>query len=245
MKSPHFIIRYLIEGVLIFGSVYGAFLLEDHRSQTEQEQLFAKRWAGLIQSLSNDSLKLTALLYDTDNSGLFNPDLGIYNWVEKDSLVLANYERLLRSENVSPIIEGIQAHYFWAMSYIEPAPYYQDIIDNHPDIYLEICSVNPQLCEGLDTYFQYHSRIDRYNRYTREKQIEFSYELDRSFPNPRVATHTDSLAIANDFRSRNYLLNRQRHINTFTLPAIVFMLELNGKMYPSLRDFDLKMIGID
>ncbi len=245
MKPPKILFRYVVEGVLIFGSVYGAFLLEDHRSKNEQEQLFAKRWSGLINAIEKDSLKITVLLTGIDKAGLFDQENGLNSWVFQDSLVLSNYENMIREGNVYPIVESVQSHYFWALSYFEPTPYFQDIIENHPDIYLEICSENSGLCESLDTYFQYHRRIDRYNRYTREMQIKFSGELDSRYPNPRVASSSDSMAIAKDFRSRNYILNRHRHHKTFTLPTARSMLNLNRNLYPELKAFDLKKVGVD
>ena len=80
MKKPHFLIRYLIEGVLIFASVYGAFLLEDHRSKKEQEQLFAKRWSGLIKWIEIDSQKLSALTNGMTISPLDGGE-GLNYWV--------------------------------------------------------------------------------------------------------------------------------------------------------------------
>jgi len=245
MKPPKILLRYFVEAVLIFSSVYGAFLLEDHRAKSEQEQLFAKRWDGLINSIEKDSLKLAVLLTGIDKTGLFDQETGLNSWVFRDSVVLLNYENTIRNGNIYPIVDAVMSHHFWALSYFEPTPYFQDIIENHPDIYLDICSENAQLCESLDTYFQYHRRIDRYNRYTREMQIIFWTELDSEYPNPRVASYADSLAIAKDFRSRNYILNRYRHNQSFTLPTVKAILNLNKEISPVLRAFDLKKVGVN
>lgn len=75
-------------------------------------------------------------------------------------------------------------------------------------------------------------------------QIRFSTELDDRYPNPKVASSSDSLAIAKDFRSRNYILNRYRHNRTFTFPTVKAMLKLNKRLVPELRAFDLKKVGI-
>jgi len=238
MKPPKFLFRYIIEAVLIFGSVYGAFLLEDYRAKSEQHQVFAKRWIGLINSIASDSLKLTALLHNSGEVGVF-PTMSVYGGVEHDSALLANYEYLISKEDAQTIIESLKSFRYWAMSYTEQEPYYQDIIENHPDLYLEICLENPQVCEWLDIYFQYHRRIDRYNRHTREIHIRFWDELSNSYPIPGTANFSDSLALAKDFRSRNYLFNRHRHNKSFTLPSIESMIQLNNKLYPVLLEVDL------
>jgi len=50
---------------------------------------------------------------------------------------------------------------------------------------------------------------------------------------------TDSLAMAKDFRSRNYILDRYRHCNSVMLPTIESIVELNKKITPALREIDL------
>ena len=63
IKLPQLLLRYIVEGVLIFVSVYGAFLLEDYRSKSEQKEIFRNRWKGLINSISTDSIKFTDMLH--------------------------------------------------------------------------------------------------------------------------------------------------------------------------------------
>lgn len=112
MKPPKILLRYFVEAVLIFGSVYGAFLLEDHRAKTEQEQLFAKRWDGLINSIEKDSLKLAVLLTGIDKTGLFDQATGLSNWVFQDSVVLTNYGNMTNNGNIYPIVEAVLSHHF-------------------------------------------------------------------------------------------------------------------------------------
>ncbi len=238
MKPNHFLFRYIVEGVLIFGSVFGAFLLEDYRSESEQKQIFVKRWSSLINSTSNEVQKFTDLLDGSDENG-FNHELGVYEWVNQDSALLDNYDHLIRKGEVRPIIETLQTFGYWAMSLTEEAPYYRDILENHPDLYLEVCLENPQVCEWLDLYFQYHRRIDRYNRYCRELYIKYWDNMNDQYPVPEIAAFSDSLAVARDFRSHNFLLRRYKHSNTFTRPTIESMIELNKKLTPALREVDL------
>lgn len=238
MKRPHFLIRYLIEGILIFGSVYGAFLLEDYRSRAEQENVFNKRWSGLISSMSDDSVKFTDILYSMDGEGFYS-NVNLNKWINQDSLVIANYDAMIARGELRPIIEAIKSFNYWPMSWTEEAPYYVDIIENHPDHFLEVCEENPELCQWLDSYSQYHKRIDRYNRYTRELYIQFWDEFRNLYPFPEIASSADSLNMAKDFRSRNYILDRYRHCNVVMRPAIESIVELNKKIVPVLKEIDL------
>ena len=72
IKLPQLLLRYIVEGVLIFVSVYGAFLLEDYRSKSEQKEIFRNRWKGLINSISTDSIKFTDMLHDIDDRANIN-----------------------------------------------------------------------------------------------------------------------------------------------------------------------------
>ena len=169
IKPPQLLFRYIVEGVLIFVSVYGAFLLEDYRSKSEQKEIFRNRWKGLINSISTDSLKFNDMLHNIDDRANIN----LYEWFNRDSTILAEYDQLISDGDIRPIIEAVGSPRYWAMSYTEEPSFYQDIIDNHPDHYMEVCLESPQICEWLDLYFQYHRRIDRFNRFSREMHIGY------------------------------------------------------------------------
>lgn len=241
IKLPKLLFRYIVEGVLIFVSVYGAFLLEDYRSKSEQKEIFSNRWEGLINSMSTDSLKFRDLLYDIDVSNIMDQDestfLNINEWLKRDSTVLADYDDLIDKGDIRPIIEAVRSGLYWPMSYIGEPTFFQDIIDNHPDHYLEVCKERPQLCEWLDLYIQYYKRIDRFNRFSREMHITYWGKISDSY---LLAGPVDTMGIAKDFRSRNYLSGRFRHSSKLTLPTLEAIVELNKKLASALRDFDME-----
>ena len=232
IKLPQLLLRYIVEGVLIFVSVYGAFLLEDYRSKSEQKEIFRNRWKGLINSISTDSIKFTDMLHDIDDRANIN----LNEWLNRDSTILADYDQLIGDKNIRPIIEAVGSSRYWAMSYTEEPPFYQDIIDNHPDHYMEVCLESPQICEWLDLYFQYHRRIDRFNRFAREMHIGYWGKIQDSYAVPKVASAADSIGLAGDFRSLNYLVARHNHSKNLTLPTVRDLVELNKKLSPALRD---------
>ena len=236
IRLPRLLFRYIVEGVLIFVSVYGAFLLEDYRSKSEHKEIFRNRWIGLRNSISSDSLKFTAMLHDIDDRSHVN----LYEWLQQDSIILEEYVQLISNGDIRPIIEAVRSFRYWAMSYTEASPFFRDIMDNHPDYYMEVCMENPQMCEWLDLYYQYYEQIDRFNRFTREMHIEYWGKIKDSYAVPEVASSADSMRIARDFRTRNYLVARHTHSRNYTIRVVEAIVELNQKLSPALRDIDLK-----
>ena len=61
-------------------------------------------------------------------------------------------------------------------------------------------------------------------------------KIQDSYAVPKVASAADSIGLAGDFRSLNYLVARHNHSKNLTLPTIRDLVELNKKLSPALRD---------
>ena len=245
MKFPTYLLRYIVEAILIFGSVYGAFLLEDYRSISERKNEFVKRWESMIKSLSTDSVRISTVLYGARDDAMLE-NLGLHRWQMEDSIFLANYDHYIESNNLQPVIASVGAQHYWAMSYTDPAPYYQDILENHPDLYLSVCEADPRICEWLDIYSQLHKTIDRLNRFAREMHISYWGKILDSYRAPEIArSDADILAIASDVLSVNHVQARYTHHKNVTVPTLDYMLKLNIEMTPVLKEFRLSSVGIE
>ncbi len=122
MKSDQkrILLGYLLEAILIFGSVYGAFLLEARRSTAFEREQLVGFLEVLVDELKSEELKFHDMYEDIDSAGYFHGDLELYNDIKYDTLAIQllesnksyRFDTVFHYYSNSKILNTIDTKYF-------------------------------------------------------------------------------------------------------------------------------------
>ena len=168
MTKRNTILKIIIEAVLIFGSVYGAFLLEARRSINFERNVLIGKLEKLIEDVDSDSIKLVGTFQDISDS-IFNVNL--YEEYKNDSIavLLIDYQKPDMYDSIWSMF--INADIF--VSYDEDV--WIESWDNEYSIYRQVMNSS-----NLFVSPRFYDEIKKY-RWRRELLFnEWTKKLDRN-----------------------------------------------------------------
>ena len=126
--------RLIVEGLLIFGSVYGAFLLEDRRSKKFEREVLRDKLIAHLKVMKLDSITFDQRLGSSETKA----NIGLIKSIENHKMVLAYLKKGAKSD----LMEAYQIHrnneLFWRIiqSATKSEHQLENILENYEHLLL-------------------------------------------------------------------------------------------------------------
>lgn len=224
MKAT-FLVRYLFEGVMIFSSVFGAFVLEDRRSKNFERELLLGKLEVLNEELILDSIKFHDMYEVLDESWQDRVDLN--QMLKEDSILMAHY---LQGSNLTD--QEIFWRFFnraWAKEWTIESPIYESIIEDYSYLIQ-----NEITLSDLSYYYRLRrSFIDRNDFIRANEESLLEYFSDKLVYLPPLVNPNDYSTIVNSAKFKNAAMTtRFEHLNmSFEVKELV---EVNSQARQAL-----------
>lgn len=168
------IFGYTIEAVLIFLSIFGAFLLEERRSNNFERKLLIGQLEVLLEDLRIDSLKFHDMYEDIDSEEFFG-NLNLYEDIVFDSMAI----KLILLKNHSRVygmFENDSLFNYWVEPWTLETPSYESIISNYQWLVIGNCFVS-----SMESYFRFRRSITSNNGKSIELRSQMISELSQKY----------------------------------------------------------------
>jgi hypothetical protein len=233
-KIPGFVGRYVFEAVLIFGSVYGAFLLENQRAVSFERKIFIEELKILAQEIYFDSIKFHDFYEDIDSDSGFAGDVDL--WFFEQNLNYA-FEKLLREDSMA--YDSIFSMLYngnliapWEKSYFEDW-------DSETSTYANVRSknelfINKVIINELKQYMRYRTEITTIN----DDELAIGHEVIFEDLLTEYKVHNMTMKDKQEFLNRAKIFNildNLNYANSYILDVSREITKYSGKLRLSIQ----------